>query len=531
MCRVAGSSTFEKSPRLRAFLLHVCRCALDNKPELSTEQQIGIAAYDRPPGYNPNEDNIVRSQARLLRMKLEHHFANEGKDEPIIITIPKGRYMPVFAPRTPVEVAEPASLDVAPVVGPASTTVIPEINSSSVEGRIRRMRSVLILICVLAGVVFLVLGLLLWQARRAARQLSGVSADTIAGFSSDGDLLSSGASAVLTPGEGEIRIAAGRTGAPYVDIWGQKWEADRDFEGGDSQPGPRYFFPRVPDPGLFGTMREVRAAQQAGSSSHAEFRYHIPVKPGVYELRLYFADSLRQPEIALKDDPQNVRHFHVNLNGRPLLVGFDPIADGGHAAYDTRVFKDVSPASDGKVHLQFFSEGNRPFVSAIELTPGTPGKLKPIRIAARPTGFVDKDGTRWSGDNYFVSGRSVAYANAETGPSIPPLYTGERFGNFSYAIPVAPGSYKVKLHFMETFFTSQAPAPVCRGGGCRIFSVTCNGIMLLQDFDISQAATGESMPVVREFHGLRPNGQGKLLISFSPKVNYAEVRAIEVIPE
>ena len=81
MRRVASSSTFEKSPRLRAFFLHVCRCALDNKPEAATEQQIGIYVYDRPPGYNPNEDNIVRSQARLLRMKLEHHFANEGKDE------------------------------------------------------------------------------------------------------------------------------------------------------------------------------------------------------------------------------------------------------------------------------------------------------------------------------------------------------------------------------------------------------------------------------------------------------------------
>jgi hypothetical protein len=37
--------------------------------------------------------------------------------------------------------------------------------------------------------------------------------------------------------------------------------------------------------------------------------------------------------------------------------------------------------------------------------------------------------------------------------------------------------------------------------------------------------------VVREFHGLRPNGQGKLLISFSSRVNYAEIRAIEVIDE
>src|SRR5579863_10750932 len=97
--RVVSSTTFEKSPRLRAFLSHVCRCALECKPEEATEQQIGIYVYGRSPGYNPNDDNIVRSQARVLRMKLEHHFANEGKDEPVIITIPKGQYVPVFEAR------------------------------------------------------------------------------------------------------------------------------------------------------------------------------------------------------------------------------------------------------------------------------------------------------------------------------------------------------------------------------------------------------------------------------------------------
>ena len=77
--RVTSSVTFEKSPRLRAFFLHVCRCARENKSEEATEPQIAIYVYFRQPGYNPNENNIVRSQARVFRMKLEHHFANEGK--------------------------------------------------------------------------------------------------------------------------------------------------------------------------------------------------------------------------------------------------------------------------------------------------------------------------------------------------------------------------------------------------------------------------------------------------------------------
>jgi hypothetical protein len=279
-------------------------------------------------------------------------------------------------------------------------------------------------------------------------------------------------------------------------------------------------------------MREAILADMTVPQSQRQFRYDIPVRSGVYELRLYFADPLRQPDVDQNEDAQNTRHFQVNLNGHPLLEDFDPIADAGSAAVDVRVFRDVYPTSEGRLHLEFLSSWGKPAsVSALELTPGTPGKLKPIRLSARRSDFIDGDGIRWSGDNYFIEGRTTLVGNTGPGPKVPGLYAGERYGNFSYAIPVAPGSYTVKLHFLESFFSPLIQDAGCRGVGCRVFDVTCNGVMLLQDFDIFQAAPGAFRPVVREFHGLHPNGQGKLLLSFSPKVNYAEVRAIEVIDE
>jgi hypothetical protein len=157
--------------------------------------------------------------------------------------------------------------------------------------------------------------------------------------------------------------------------------------------------------------------------------------------------------------------------------------------------------------------------------------MNPIRIAAHPKDFIDHDGIRWSGDQYYIDGNTSFYQNSDTGPKVPALYAGERLGNFSYAIPVPPGSYTIKLYFLESFFSTLIPAAPCQGIGCRVFDVTCNGVMLLHDFDIIQAAPGAFQPMVREFHNLRPNGQGKLLISFSPRANYAEVRAIEVLDE
>ena len=94
--RVIESPHLIGSARLRDFLLHVTACAIRQTPEEATEQQIGIHVFQRSPGFNSSEDSIVRSQARLLRLKLSAYFNAEGAAEPLIIEIPKGHYLPVF---------------------------------------------------------------------------------------------------------------------------------------------------------------------------------------------------------------------------------------------------------------------------------------------------------------------------------------------------------------------------------------------------------------------------------------------------
>jgi hypothetical protein len=48
--------------------------------------------------YNTGDDSIVRTEARILRQKLESYFG-ANPDEPIILEIPKGSYVPLFRPR------------------------------------------------------------------------------------------------------------------------------------------------------------------------------------------------------------------------------------------------------------------------------------------------------------------------------------------------------------------------------------------------------------------------------------------------
>ena len=104
----------------------------------------------------------------------------------------------------------------------------------------------------------------------------------------------------------------------------------------------------------------------------------------------------------------------------------------------------------------------------------------------------------------------------------------EPYGHFSYAIPVAPGSYTVNLYFAETYW---GPDNAGGGGpGQREFNVLCNGLALLYDFDILKEV-GANHALVKRFRGLQANAQGKLNIEFAPVVNYAVVNAIEVLDE
>src|SRR5260370_1554385 len=112
--RVAASAGFRRAARAREFLLYVCARALEHHTDEISEQQIGTHVFGRPADYNSGDDNVVRAQARVLRTKLEQYFAGEeGHAEPIVITIPKGTYVPVFELRPAVVSPSPSLVEVA----------------------------------------------------------------------------------------------------------------------------------------------------------------------------------------------------------------------------------------------------------------------------------------------------------------------------------------------------------------------------------------------------------------------------------
>ena len=115
--QVLASRTFAKSVRLSHLFEFVCRKTIEGRLDEINEQQIGIHVFGRSAAYNATDDSIVRTQARLLRQRLEEYFEHECPACPMVVFIPKGGYVPVFKQRPGGSITQRPAAIAAPVPG------------------------------------------------------------------------------------------------------------------------------------------------------------------------------------------------------------------------------------------------------------------------------------------------------------------------------------------------------------------------------------------------------------------------------
>ena len=131
------------------------------------------------------------------------------------------------------------------------------------------------------------------------------------------------------------------------------------------------------------------------------------------------------------------------------------------------------------------------------------------------------NGEEWVADQYFNGGKTFGKITEIAGTNNDQLYHTERYadgGVMSYAIPLTPGEYQIKLHFAEIFHTS---------AGARVFDVDIeSGQGGLTDYDIFTEAGGANTAVVETFDvGV---SDGMLNIDFVSKVELAKISGIEI---
>ena len=476
----AIAAALPKSARQQQLIHYIAEKYFHGDASKLHEYEIATEVFGRSKStFNAGEDAIVRVEAHRLRKRLKEYYETEGKDHPLQLSIPPGTYVPVFT---------------------RVTSGAEKLESETTPARkgVRRLlyAAATLALCMAAfGAYWIV------RAHKAEKAAVGAAVP-----SSPPAASINGASFAETP----LRILAGYSGKPQIDSAGAVWQPDKYYHEGGTWNNSEGLIRRTSDPMLFEHWR------------NGDFFYEIPLRPGVYELHLYFVS----PETS-SSDPST---FAVSVNGVGVLSGFDIHSDAlGANTADERVFRDVSPASDGMLHLSFNSERGTPSLNAIEILPGTPHLQLPIRLVMQPRSFTDHDGQFWHPDDYFLDGYTSTRRTQITETADPDIFAAERYGHFTYAIPVdTRDRYTLILHFAELYFGPRASG--VGGVGSRVFRVACNGNTLLDNFDIYKEA-GSLHALIKTFSHLKPTAQGKLNLTFEPIVNNATVSGIEVIDE
>lgn len=516
---ILSSGVFGRTNNLVRLLTFVCDKYFEGRLDEIKEYSIAVHALGRPESFDPQVDTIVRVTAHTLRKRLEDFYRTTGAEHPVHICLPPGHYVPKFIHACDLETARgesaldekhngqfleglPPHESGGPEGKPAdSARRLQESNAAQLaeqqdgsESRKKFRPQVGMVvgaaIFALSVVVLIVFGWRQWNRNRgheSARQPMVIAAP---GYSS-GKIL---------------RVMLGDASTPYIDRGGSAWESNHFCTGGSSFSVTGRAIQGTEDPQLFLSGRR--------GVIHCNF----PVPPGIYEVHLLFAETAGLQEAS--------RNVAFSINGGPL-TNLDVVDDaGGDDIATTKVITDVASTSEGMIHLDFAT--SEAFVNAVEILPGTPHRMLPVRIVVGHSPYRDSNGNTWMPDRYFFGGRLSSFGGDLSKVTDGRLYEWHRFGHFQYIVPVGTGAkYTLKLYFMEHWFGVQNGG--IGGIGSRVFDVSCNGSMLLKGFDIFREAG--SQPLVKSFQHIEPTPQGKLEIYFTPAVNYPSISAIEVIPE
>ena len=313
-----------------------------------------------------------------------------------------------------------------------------------------------------------------------------------------------------------VRILCGAERG-YKDHNGNKWSSDKYFTGGEAMKN------RVAIAGAMPTEQD-EALYQAGRHGK-DFSYAIPLKPGLYSVRLKFAE----PEHEWWFE----RPMDVEINGHRVLSNYDvtAMAKGWRRAYE-KTFRHLVPDGNGQLVLRF-AAGRMPvsgvaadaMVQAIEVLPEVP--LQPQRIdvgSEKP--FIDWAGAEWVGDksdeaaDKFISSKNAV---RHASPTIydQALYQTARAGKkIEMSMKAAPGHYTVHLKFAELWLDKMGERPM---------NIEINGRRYWENYDPAATADMINMAADLRANEISPDSKGRInVVITATGKNDAILQGIEI---
>ena len=99
--RIVASAVFVDAQRASSFLRFIVARTLDGRTSEIKESTIAIEVLGRSPSFDSKTDPIVRVEAARLRDRLRDYYDRHGHADDVLISVPKGAYVPQFVEREP----------------------------------------------------------------------------------------------------------------------------------------------------------------------------------------------------------------------------------------------------------------------------------------------------------------------------------------------------------------------------------------------------------------------------------------------
>lgn len=153
--RIIHSEQFRSSEVLRRLLTFLSEKAIAGEADNLKEYVVAIDGLGKSSTYDPQHNSAVRIQMGRLRQRLAEYYRTEGKDDPMIVDLPKGRFRLTFQQRSTI----PAMAEEVPASPAPSVPSIQLLDSP--PGRVTkpsllRLLAGLLIVSLLLGMGYLV---------------------------------------------------------------------------------------------------------------------------------------------------------------------------------------------------------------------------------------------------------------------------------------------------------------------------------------------------------------------------------------
>ena len=196
--------------------------------------------------------------------------------------------------------------------------------------------------------------------------------------------------------------------------------------------------------------------------------YNVTVdQAGTYEFSYRIASKYSTGEITLKAGSSNLHVIAIPNTGD--WQNWQTITATAELTAGTQTIRIYASGSSWNIN----------WFEAVEVTSGIV-----YAINAGGNAFTATNGTEYEADNYFTSGTAYSTSNSIANTEDDNLYKSERYGNFSYSLPVNNGTYAVTLKLAEIYFSS---------ANQRLFDVRMEGTTVESSLDIYSEAGGKNI--------------------------------------